>query len=142
MNTAWRASLLLKTEHEFTFMAFNSSFHTHLATLTKVNSPTSQEIGFICMFLHEAIQDKILKPLCDKFLTNLQRIPLVILERMEREITTSNVSDKILHEQSESLNDKQILRQLKAKISQSKSVFFPRNTGNLIPTNIYSQVSS
>ena len=62
------------------------------------------------MFLHEAIQINILKPLCDKLLTNPLRLPLPIPEKTKREITASNISDKILHEQPGSLNNKRVLR--------------------------------
>lgn len=77
-------------------MRLYSNFHTNLSMLIKGKSPILQDINFLHMFLHKAIQIEILKPICNEFPTNPLLCPLDILGKMKRDITASFVSDKIL----------------------------------------------
>ena len=47
----------------------------------------------------------------------------------------------MLNKQPGALKNNSFLRQIKAKIPSTKQAFFPRNTGNLFPSNIYSQIT-
>ena len=69
------------------------------------------------MYLHDAIQIDSLKMLPHELLTNIHVRPLVILEKMRKLISASNVSHEMQKEHSGALNNKRNFRQVKTAIS-------------------------